>query len=205
MRFDTKPLRKLCEREYGLVYQDRFPLEQVHHDADKVRLFIETAAHVPQIEARMLGNRQVFVETQRTQDEEIHESPALDQPDTLATIKARRGQADFRKRLMSAYDCRCAVTGCAVEELLEAAHITPHKDKVDYRTSNGLLLRVDIHRLYDLDLLQISENGLLELDSTLQGDPHYGPLQDRPEIRVPQLGREELEEWKRNLERRYWG
>lgn len=72
-------------------------------------------------------------------------------------ILVRRGQRDFRDRLLRAWSRRCVVTECRVEGLLEAAHIVPHADETDYRTSNGLLLRADIHTLYDLGLISIDE------------------------------------------------
>ncbi|CAB5512442.1 hypothetical protein LMG26857_01732 [Achromobacter anxifer] len=78
-------------------------------------------------------------------------------PDDLQqrAIKVRRGQKKFRDNLLSAYQKTCAVTGCKVEDLLEAAHIRPHSEEPNYRTSNGLLLRADIHTLFDLGLLAI--------------------------------------------------
>lgn len=75
----------------------------------------------------------------------------------LRAISIRRGQRKFRDRLLSAWKRRCVVTECRVEALLEAAHITPHSVEPNYRTSNGLLLRADIHTLYDLSLLSIDE------------------------------------------------
>lgn len=75
----------------------------------------------------------------------------------LRAISIRRGQREFRDRLLSAWKRRCVVTECRVEALLEAAHITPHSVEPNYRTSNGLLLRADIHTLYDLSLLSIDE------------------------------------------------
>lgn len=75
----------------------------------------------------------------------------------LRAIQVRRGQRDFRDRLLSAWSRRCVVTECRIEGLLEAAHIVPHAEEPDYRTSNGLLLRADIHTLYDLGLLSIDE------------------------------------------------
>lgn len=75
----------------------------------------------------------------------------------LRAIHVRRGQRDFRDRLLSAWSRRCIVTECHIEGLLEAAHIVPHAQELDYRTSNGLLLRADIHTLYDLGLLSIDE------------------------------------------------
>jgi hypothetical protein len=73
----------------------------------------------------------------------------------LRAIQVRRGQREFRDRLLSAWKRRCVVTECRIEALLEAAHITPHSVEPNYRTSNGLLLRADIHTLYDLNLLSI--------------------------------------------------
>jgi hypothetical protein len=50
----------------------------------------------------------------------------------------------------------------------EAAHITPHSVEPNYRTSNGLLLRADIHTLYDLTLLSIDEYMRVHLAPALQ-------------------------------------
>lgn len=75
----------------------------------------------------------------------------------MQAIKTRRGQPRFRENLMQAYRGRCVVTGCAIKELLEAAHITPHAKRSDYRVSNGLLLRADIHTLFDEGLLTVDE------------------------------------------------
>jgi hypothetical protein len=76
----------------------------------------------------------------------------------FSAILIRRGQRDFRDRLLGAWTRRCVVTECRVEGLLEASHIVPHAEVTDYRTSNGLLLRADIHTLYDLNLLSIDEH-----------------------------------------------
>ena len=73
----------------------------------------------------------------------------------LQSIKTRRGQSVFRDRLMMAYGRQCVITRCRVEGLLEAAHITPHSEHTDYDVSNGLLLRSDIHTLFDLNMFGI--------------------------------------------------
>jgi predicted restriction endonuclease len=54
-----------------------------------------------------------------------------------------------------AYGRRCAVTGYDAEAALEAAHITPYCGAKSSHVSNGLLLRGDIHTLFDLDLVGI--------------------------------------------------
>lgn len=70
-------------------------------------------------------------------------------------IKARRGQQKFRKNLLDLYQEHCCVTGCNIIHILEAAHIKPYLGENDNHPSNGLLLRADIHTLFDLDLLGI--------------------------------------------------
>jgi predicted restriction endonuclease len=53
---------------------------------------------------------------------------------------------------MRAYDARCAVTGCTVTEVLEAAHLQRYRGTHTNRVTNGLLLRADIHTLLDYKL-----------------------------------------------------
>ena len=98
----------------------------------------------------------------------VDEDRGRDDKRQLAAIKVRRGQPEFRERLLAAWERKCVVTGCRVVGLLEAAHITPHGEGVDYRTSNGLLLRADIHTLYDLGLLSIDQYMRIHLAGELQ-------------------------------------
>ncbi|WP_210769191.1 HNH endonuclease [Occultella kanbiaonis] len=74
---------------------------------------------------------------------------------TLAEIAIRRGQGKFRDSLLAAYDRRCAVTGCTTVAVLEAAHISPYRGAHTNAVANGLLLRADIHTLFDLNLLTV--------------------------------------------------
>lgn len=73
----------------------------------------------------------------------------------MRAICIRRGQPAFRKALMTAYGGRCAVTGCDVEDVLEAAHISPYSGTSSDHVTNGLLLRADIHTLLDCGLLAV--------------------------------------------------
>jgi len=63
--------------------------------------------------------------------------------------RARLGQGAFRTLVTDAYHRRCAVTGERSLPALEAAHIKSHAADGPNRTQNGLLLRADIHRLFD--------------------------------------------------------
>ncbi|MBE9209993.1 HNH endonuclease [Nostoc sp. LEGE 06077] len=71
------------------------------------------------------------------------------------SIVQRQGQAEFRRKLLEAYNCQCPITGCNAEPALEAAHIIPYKGTETNHIANGLPLRADIHTLFDLHLLSI--------------------------------------------------
>lgn len=73
----------------------------------------------------------------------------------LASIIRRRGQPEFRRMLLKAYSGKCAITGCDAVDALEAAHISPYRGPDTNHPSNGMLLRADIHTLFDLGLLTI--------------------------------------------------
>lgn len=70
-------------------------------------------------------------------------------------VLLRSGQARFRARLLAAYGGRCAVTSTDVVETLEAAHIQPHADRGPTSVRNGILLRADVHTLFDLRLVVV--------------------------------------------------
>lgn len=72
-----------------------------------------------------------------------------------ANIVCRRGQPAFRQQLIAAYGGRCAVTGCNVVDVLEAAHIYPYQGAETNVVTNGLLLRADIHTLFDLGWITV--------------------------------------------------
>jgi putative restriction endonuclease len=71
----------------------------------------------------------------------------------LAEIRRRRGQASFRKRLLARYGARCMLSGCELMDIVEAAHVSPYLGSKDHHMDNGLLLRADLHTLFDLGLL----------------------------------------------------
>lgn len=102
----------------------------------------------------------------------------------LASVVRRQGQAKFRAALLKAYEGKCAVTGCTIEALLEAAHIVPYQGVDTNVVSNGLLLRADIHTLFDLGLLWIdSDSRVVRLAEELRyseylhwaGKPVFAP------------------------------
>lgn len=75
----------------------------------------------------------------------------------FAMQEVRPEQGAFRASLMSLYNNRCVISGCSVSEVLQAAHIVPFSEAVAYRNDpgNGLMLRSDIHTLFDRFLITI--------------------------------------------------
>ncbi|HAS1784430.1 TPA: HNH endonuclease [Enterobacter cloacae] len=67
----------------------------------------------------------------------------------------RRGQKTFRDQLLKSNPL-CAVTGCELLDILEAAHIDAYRNDSHNHISNELLLRSDIHTLFDLGLVAIN-------------------------------------------------
>jgi putative restriction endonuclease len=110
-------------------------------------------------------------------------------------VKPRLGQASFRIAVMEAYSKRCAITGERSLPVVEAAHIRPYAAGGDHAVSNGLSLRRDVHRLFDLGFVSVRpdysfvvskaleeqyENGRIYYE--LEGRELLTPasLQDRP-------------------------
>ena len=72
-------------------------------------------------------------------------------------ITPRLGQGGFRLRLTDAYGRRCVVTKERTLPVLEAAHIRPFSKGGSHHPSNGLLLRRDIHALFDRGYVTVLE------------------------------------------------
>jgi hypothetical protein len=91
----------------------------------------------------------------------------------LRAIVNRQGQPVFRNRVLDAYGHRCALTNSNVVETLEAAHIYPYRGTRTSHVTNGILLRADIHTLFDLGLITIdSSNCKVMVAERLRDSPY---------------------------------
>lgn len=110
-------------------------------------------------------------------------------PPTLVT--PRFGQGAFRLAVTDSYDRQCAVTGERTLPILDAAHIQAFADGGTHEVANGLLLRTDIHRLFDLGYVTVSEDNRFEVGRRLKADfdngRHYYDLHGQP-VRSPRRG-----------------
>jgi len=80
----------------------------------------------------------------------------------------------LREALIAAYDGQCAITGCTIIEALDVTRIDPMGP---YESSNALLLRADICRLFNAGLLSVDAINLkVSLASEIQASPDYAAL-----------------------------
>ncbi|RJS14609.1 hypothetical protein DRW03_34595 [Corallococcus sp. H22C18031201] len=103
----------------------------------------------------------------------------------LTAIAQRQGQPAFRKQLLAEYDHKCAITHCDSEDALEAAHILPYNGHATNIIQNGLLLRADIHILFDRGLIAINTaDWTITLHERIRHS-HYASLHGQ-KLRLPQ-------------------
>lgn len=103
--------------------------------------------------------------------------------------RSRLGQGAFRVLVTEAYKRRCAITGESTLPVLEAAHIKPFAQQGPNQTSNGLLLRSDFHKLFDLGLVTITTDHRIRVskqirDHWFNGKAYYR-LDDRQRAVLP--------------------
>ncbi|MFE5191914.1 HNH endonuclease [Streptomyces sp. NPDC056628] len=102
-----------------------------------------------------------------------------------ATIRVRKGQPAFRKQLLEVFGEVCAFTGPAPVQALEAAHLYSYAANGRHHKGGGLLLRRDLHRLFDLGLIAVSpQTKTLHVADALKAYPDYAKLNDSP-LTVP--------------------
>ena len=87
-------------------------------------------------------------------------------------IAPRLGQGGFRVIVTEAYHRRCAITGEKTLPVLNASHIKPYSKEGPHIASNGLLLRQDIHTLFDRGYITINEDHVVEVSKRIKAD--YG-------------------------------
>lgn len=98
-------------------------------------------------------------------------------------VALREGQQKFRKDLIAAYGA-CAVTRTTVPRVLDAAHISDYKGKHTQHVTNGILLRTDLHRLFDAKLITIEADTYELRVSPDLADTPYWPL-DQQQVSIP--------------------
>jgi len=89
-------------------------------------------------------------------------------------VRPRLGQGAFRFVVTDAYTRRCAVTGERTLPALEAAHIRPFAEGGSHDPSNGLLLRRDIHALFDAGYVTVTAAMVFEVSQRIKKEFENG-------------------------------
>ena len=89
-------------------------------------------------------------------------------------VQPRLGQGAFRLLVTDAYQRRCAVTGERTLPVLDAAHIRPYSDLGPHKLENGLLLRKDLHALFDAGYVTVTPSMQLRVSRRIREEFENG-------------------------------
>ncbi|MFC6616587.1 HNH endonuclease [Deinococcus radiophilus] len=142
-------------------------------DADSQMLYESVTQNL-----RLLNGKSILA-TPGSATSSVIEAPRYGQP---SLIRPRLGQSGFRVMVTEAYQRQCVITGEKTLPVLEAAHIQPYSKGGAHEVSNGLLLRSDLHRLFDLGYLAVepTQRQVLvspQIREKFQNGRHYYALQ----------------------------
>lgn len=187
------------EKRYPAKYVLSLATKHVEGKGDLLRTFVggETLAHHV---LRRLGFLVERIGGTAELIEDLMESIAEDAPDwefrptdledarerIAGEIFKRRGQPGFRRKLLTIYGNKCAITGCDAVEVLEACHIVPYLGPKTNHPSNGLILRADLHTLFDLGLITIQPESMRVVVADCLRNSDYASLDGR-ELRRPAI------------------
>lgn len=125
------------------------PAQPDAFDIDDVDYMTDDAGYVADDADYMAEEGEAYIPTHEDERERAAREAAV-----------RKGQAKFRRDLLKRYGPQCQITGTNVPNVLEAAHIIKYGGEKDNNVNNGLLLRIDLHRLFDHSLLAIHPDSL---------------------------------------------
>lgn len=104
-------------------------------------------------------------------------------------VQPRLGQRAFRVAVIDAYGRACAVTGEKSLPALEAAHIRPFEQHGPHALSNGLLLRADLHRLFDAGFVTVTQEHRFKVSGRLRDEFRNGLIYYDLQQRIERAGR----------------
>ena len=121
------------------------------------------------------AGRRIWVEVGlRLQARPVNADPELAAEGTRfgqpQTVLPRLGQGAFRVIVTDVYRRQCALTNSHILHVLDAAHIRPYSEGGSHNPSNGLLLRQDVHTLFDRGYLTVSPDYRVEVSRRLKDE-----------------------------------
>jgi len=116
----------------------------------------------------LLSRYLVFNEAEAAKSQLMLEDQGLPGYKQKILSKVRLGQGAFRILITDAYSRKCSITGERTLPVLEAAHIKPYSLSGPHFISNGILLRSDLHKLFDSGYITITREYRLEVSNRLK-------------------------------------
>lgn len=130
--------------------------------------------------------RILMLRASQSRPDSWHDQPAFG---AQYLARARLGQGAFRILVTDAYGRRCAMSGEKTLPVLEAAHIKPFSETGPTRVENGILIRSDLHKLFDRGYITVTPEHRIEVSRRLKDDydngRDYYPLHGRVLARLP--------------------
>lgn len=135
---------------------------------------------------------------EQVQSQSAQPAPLLDESVEIAkqrygkpqVVLPRLGQGAFRIIVADAYERRCALSSSHVLHVLESAHIKPYAVSGTHSPTNGILLREDIHTLFDLGYITVTPEYKVEVSKKIKEEfdngKEYYSLHGNP-IHLPAL------------------
>jgi putative restriction endonuclease len=103
--------------------------------------------------------------------------------------RVRLGQGAFRVMVTNSYSKRCSITGEKTLPVLEAAHIKPYAESGPHFISNGILLRSDMHKLFDSGYITITSEHVVEVSKRIKEEfengKEYYQYHGKPLLHLP--------------------
>ena len=107
-------------------------------------------------------------------DERLSENTRLIK--TFSVVRDPSQQSKLRSDLLDFYS-QCVISACKIEPILEAAHIYPVANGGECSMGNSLLLRSDLHKMFDRGLITIdAESYLIKLSDSIKDFEQYADL-----------------------------
>jgi putative restriction endonuclease len=125
----------------------------------------------------------------RPRGDRISDAPIVFGYGAPVPVRPRLGQRSFRVAVLDSYERRCAITNEKTLPVLEAAHIRDYRDVQVHAINNGILLRADIHNLFDSGYVTVTPEYRFEVSRRIREEfengRDYYALHGSP-IRLPQ-------------------
>jgi putative restriction endonuclease len=120
-----------------------------------------------QVQERLAINQPVL------EEQPMFETP-VERYGAPVEILPRLGQGIFRVVITDAYERRCSVSGEKVLPVLDAAHIRPYAKEGTHKPDNGILLRSDLHTLFDRGYVTVTPDRRFEVSKHIKEDYENG-------------------------------